>query len=118
MAAPQISADHPPQMLHWLARKATVPLERAKAIWRLALRDGARSGAAPGSSPYWGRVLESLNADLAAETQALEAAPFGYGPLLRLSARIWLLGFDGGARIALAAVRRWGSDGWWQRPAH
>jgi hypothetical protein len=118
MAAPQLSADHPPQMLHWLARKAAVPLDRTKAAWRLALREGIRGGDAPGSSPYWERVLASLQTSLAAETVALEAAPFGYGPLLRLPARLWLLGLNGSAKIAVAATRGWGSDAWWQRPAH
>jgi hypothetical protein len=106
MAAPKISAEHPPQVLHWLARKALMPMDRAKASWRLALRDAARSGAAPGSPEYWKSATGDLLATINAETLQLRAAPFGFGPMLRLPARIWLLGLISTEAIAVAGTRR------------
>lgn len=105
MAAPRISAEHPPQILHWLARKAAMPLDRAKSAWRLALHDAAHSGATAGSPRYWTEAMDALQRSLAAEVQALEAAPFGLGPLLRLPARLWLLELGAMEAMVLAGVR-------------
>jgi len=114
MAAPQISAEHPPQILHWLARRAALPMDQVKAAWRLALRDAAASGAVRGSSEYWQRALDGLYEAVAAEAIERSTAPFGFGPLLRLPARLWLLGLDGGEAIAMVATRRWRAA-WWHR---
>jgi hypothetical protein len=118
MAAPQISAEHPPQILHWLARKAAMPLDRAKAAWRRALRDAGRSGAAPASAEYWKLAADGLVHTMAAETLELHAAPFGFGPLLRLPARLWLLGLTSGEAIAVAGTRRWQAAWWHHGGAH
>jgi hypothetical protein len=118
MAAPKISAEHPPQVLHWLARKAAMPMDRAKASWRLALRDAARSGAAHGSPEYCKRAMGDLLKTMTAETLQLRAAPFGFGPMLRLPARLWLLGLISSEAIALAGTRRLRSAYWNHRGAH
>ena len=118
MAAPQLSAEHPPQILHWLARKAAMPLDRAKAVWRHALRDAARRGAAPASPEYWNLATAGLLETMAAETLQLRAAPFGFGPLLRLPARLWLLGLTSGEAMAVAGTRRWQSSWWHHGGAH
>ncbi len=106
MAAPALSADRPPQILPWLAHKAGVAPERARTLWRDALRDTAGAGELPGTPEFWKEAMDRLLEKTAAESLELRSAPFGLGPWLRLPAKLWLIGLNGADAVALAAARQ------------
>jgi len=81
-----------PKIFPWLAKKAGIPDDRAKALWVAALRDATRDCALVESPEYWKSAVDHLLERLAAESLVRRAAPFGWGGLLRLPARQWLLG--------------------------
>ena len=81
-----------PKILPWLARKASIPVARAEKLWLKALRHAAASASLIESPEYWRLAMDHLLEDIAAESLARRAAPFGWGSLIRLPARQWLHG--------------------------
>jgi hypothetical protein len=53
---------HSPELLPWCARKAGVPLDRAEALWRKAVRDTPGEIAGLATSDYWGRAMNTFMA--------------------------------------------------------
>ncbi len=106
MKAATISATRPPKMLPWLARQAGISDERAAALWAEALFCASRSGVPENSDAYWRKAVDGLRRRIAADVAASAEAPFGFGPWLRLPARLWLLGLPGFAAVAVAGARR------------
>ncbi len=49
-----------PKLLHWHARKAGVPVERAEALWRKALREATADTGWVGTSEFWGAAEEGV----------------------------------------------------------
>jgi hypothetical protein len=78
-----------PKLLPWYARKAGVPLDRAEALWRKAVRNATEQTGWVGNSEYWGAAIEEFRCLLAAE-QATLCAPLG-APILRSQIRVWRL---------------------------
>jgi hypothetical protein len=79
-----------PKMLPWQARKAGIPPSAAEHLWNEALRDATDECAVIESSDYWTSSVDHLLDRIATESQARRTAPFGWGSLLRLPARLWL----------------------------
>jgi hypothetical protein len=107
MTKATISATRPPKMLPWLARQAGISDERAAVLWEEALYCASRSEPHANSDAYWRKAVDGLRRRIAADVAAASEAPFGFGPWLRLPARLWLLGLPGFAAVAAAGVRRW-----------
>ena len=63
-----------PKLLHWHARKAGVPIERAEALWRKALREATADTGWVGTSEFWG-AAEARFLELLAEEQSTLCAP-------------------------------------------
>lgn len=103
-----------PKILPWLAKKAGVPLERAEALWADALRYSTQKSSVVESSEYWGLAMNRLLHLLEVESRKLRAMPFGFGPMVRLPAQLWLHGFT--AQQAMVSIAA-NSACWWQRRA-
>jgi len=101
-----------PKLLPWMAKKAGVPLDRAETLWGDALRHATQRAAAVESPEYWKFAIERLVGLLAAESRALRAMPFGFGPMVRLPAQLWLHGLT--AQHAMMRIAA-NSACWWQR---
>jgi hypothetical protein len=78
-----------PKLLPWYAHKAGVPLDRAEALWRKAVRSATDRTGWVGTSDYWGASMDEFRRLLAAE-QATLCAPLGT-PILRSQIRVWRL---------------------------
>lgn len=63
-----------PKLLPWHARKAGVPVERAEALWRKALREATVETGWVGTSEYWG-VAEARFLELLQEEQNTLCTP-------------------------------------------
>jgi hypothetical protein len=79
-----------PKMLPWQARKAGIHSSAAERLWNEALRDATNECAVIESSDYWKSSVDHLLDRIATESQVRRTAPFGWGSLLRLPARLWL----------------------------
>lgn len=101
-----------PKIMPWLAKKAGVPLERAEALWGSALRYATAKADVIESPAYWQLAVDRLVDLIAAESRELRARPFGFGPLVRLPAQLWLHGLT--AQQALMNIAA-NSTHWWQR---
>ena len=78
-----------PKLLPWYARKAGVPIDRAEALWRKAVRTTTEDTAWVGSSEYWGLAMDEFRHLLETE-QATLCAPQGT-PIVRSQIRVWRL---------------------------
>lgn len=76
-----------PKLLPWYAHKAGVPIERAEALWRKAVRTATADTGWVGNSEYWGAAMDEFRRLLAAE-QATLCTPLG-SPILRSQLRVW-----------------------------
>lgn len=103
-----------PKVLPWLATQAGVPLKRAEALWGNALRYATQKSDVIESPEYWKLAVDRLIDLLAAESRELRARPFGFGPMVRLPARLWLHGLT--AQHAMMSIAA-NSAHWWQRRA-
>ena len=103
-----------PKILPWLAKKAGVPLKRAETLWVDALRYSTQNSKMVESSEYWGLAINRLLDLLETESRKLRAMPFGFGPMVRLPAQIWLHSFT--AQQAMVSIAA-NSAYWWQRRA-
>ena len=103
-----------PKMLPWLAKKAGVPLSRAEELWGNALRYATQKSDVVESPRYWKLAVERLVELLDGESRELRAMPFGFGPMVRLPAQLWLHGLT--AQQALMSIAS-NSAQWWQRRA-
>lgn len=101
-----------PKILPWLAKQAGVPPARAEALWHKALRHARHNSPAIESPEYWKLAVDRLIALLAAEARRIRAMPFGFGPLVRLPAQLWLHGLT--AQQAMFSIAA-NSSRWWQR---
>jgi len=101
-----------PKMLPWMAKKAGVPVDRAEVLWGDALRHATRKAAVVESPEYWKLAVEHLIDLLAAESRELRAMPFGFGPMVRLPAQLWLHGLTAQQAMMRVAAN---STCWWQR---
>ena len=63
---------------------------------------------------YWELAVDRLLDLLAAESLKLSAMPFGFGPMVRLPARLWLHNLT--AQQAMLSIAA-NSACWWQRRA-
>ena len=63
-----------PKLLHWHARKAGVPVERAEALWRKALREATADTGWVGTSEFWG-AAEARFLELLADEQSTLCTP-------------------------------------------
>lgn len=100
-----------PKILPWLATKHGVPLRRAEVLWGDALRHATPRADVVESANYWKVAFEHLLTLIEAESSELRARPFGFGPLVRLPARLWLDGIA--AQQAMLSVAT-NSACWWQ----
>jgi hypothetical protein len=78
-----------PKLLPWYAHKAGVPLERAEALWRKAVRSATHQTGWVGTSDYWGMAMDEFRR-LLADEQATWCTPLG-APILRSQIRVWRL---------------------------
>ncbi|NTV12299.1 MAG: hypothetical protein HGA47_16255 [Zoogloea sp.] len=78
-----------PKFLIWDARKAGVPIERAEAIWRKAVREATAEVDEVGSSEFWGACVEHFH-HLLADEQVSLCSPCVV-PLVRAQNRMWHL---------------------------
>lgn len=101
-----------PKILPWLAKKSGVPLERAEALWGDAVRYATQKSAMVESPEYWKLAVERLIELIAAESRELRAMPFGFGPMVRLPAQLWLHGLTAQQAMLRIAAN---SSHWWQR---
>ncbi|MBW7860526.1 MAG: hypothetical protein H3C33_05445 [Rhodocyclaceae bacterium] len=99
-----------PKLLPWYACKAGIPIERANALWRKAVREATERTGWVGTSEYWGVAMEIFLASLEAE-QCTLCTP-RVTPLLRSQNRIWRLPLTAMEDV-LSAV----SAGWPRPPA-
>jgi maltooligosyltrehalose synthase len=76
-----------PKLLPWYARKAGVPLERANALWRKAVREATAETGWVGNSEYWGASIDIFLRLLDAEKETL-CTP-SVTPILRSQQRMW-----------------------------
>jgi hypothetical protein len=103
-----------PKILPWLANKSGVPLKRAEAHWATALRYATRKSEVVESPEYWKLAVGRLVDLIATESMELRATPFGFGPMVRLPAQLWLHGLT--AQQAMMSIAA-NSAHWWQRRA-
>ena len=101
-----------PKIRPWLANQAGLPLARAEALWRDALRHATKQSAIVESPEYWKLAVDRLIQLIAVESRELRAMPFGFGPLVRLPAQLWLHGLT--AQQAMLGIAA-NSARWWQR---
>jgi len=106
-----------PKILPWLAKKAGVPLKRAEVLWKEALRFSTLRSERIESPEYWKLAVDRLLELLAAESRKLSAMPFGFGPLVRLPARLWLHGLTAQQALLGIAANSARSACWWQQRA-
>lgn len=78
-----------PKLLPWYAHKAGVPIDRAEALWRKAVRTATEGSGWVGKSEYWGLAMDEFRRLLEAE-QATLCAPQGT-PIVRSQIRVWRL---------------------------
>ncbi|AWI80041.1 MAG: hypothetical protein CVU19_14280 [Betaproteobacteria bacterium HGW-Betaproteobacteria-13] len=76
-----------PKLLPWYARKAGVPIERANALWRKAVREATAETGWVGNSEYWGAANDIFLDLLEAEKETL-CTPC-VTPILRSQQRMW-----------------------------
>jgi len=101
-----------PKILPWLAKKAGVPLKRAEVLWGNALRHATQKAAVVESPEYWKLAVEGVIDLITAESRELRARPFGFGPMVRLPAQLWLHSMT--AQQAMVSIAA-NSAHWWQR---
>ena len=76
-----------PKLLPWYARKAGVPIDRANALWRKAVRTATAETGWVGNAEYWGATVDIFLELLDAEKNTL-CTP-SVEPLLRSQHRMW-----------------------------
>lgn len=103
-----------PKILPWVAKKAGVPLTRAEALWDNAVRYATQQASVVESSEYWKLALQHLFDSIENESCERRATPFGFGPLVRLPARLLIQGMTAQQAIIGAAAN---AAFWWQRRA-
>lgn len=103
-----------PKILPWLASKAGVPLARAERLWGETLRHATKYSTIVESPEYWQLAVDRLIELIALESRERRAMPFGFGPLMRLPAQLWLYGLT--AQQAMLDIAA-NSARWWQRRA-
>ena len=98
-----------PKLLPWYARKAGVPIERAEALWRKAVRKATVETGWVGTSEYFGAAVDNFLELLDDETATL-CAP-GMTGLFRRHNRVM--------RLPLTLMETFTSAGaTWQRLCH
>ena len=65
-----------PKLLPWYAAKAGVPLERAEALWRKAVRKATAETGWVATPEYWEAAMTTFRALLANESKSLCAPDF------------------------------------------
>jgi len=60
-----------PQLMHWYARKAGVPIERAEVLWRKAVRKATAETGWVGNAEYWGAAMDNYRELLDEEATSL-----------------------------------------------
>lgn len=78
-----------PKLLPWYARKAGVPLERAEALWRKAVREATSETGWVGNAEYWGAAMDHFQRLLKEERNTLCAPQML--PYVRSQNRMWRL---------------------------
>lgn len=101
-----------PKILPWLAKQSGITQERAEALWNAALLHAAREPQANESPAFWKLAVDRLLELMAEESRKNRAMPFGFGPMVRLPAQLWLHGLTAQQALLRAAAN---SARWWQR---
>lgn len=78
-----------PKLLPWYAAKAGVPIDRAEALWRKAVRKATAETGWVATSEYWEVAMTTFRALLADESRTL-CAP-GFASLVRHQSRVMRL---------------------------
>jgi len=94
-----------PKLLPWYARKAGVPLPRAEALWRKAVREATAETGWVGNPEYWGAAMAHFQ-QLLADEQATLCAP-RVTPLVRSQNRMWRLPLIAMEDLCSAMVVNW-----------
>ncbi|MCB1895221.1 MAG: hypothetical protein H6945_19070 [Zoogloeaceae bacterium] len=94
-----------PKSLPWYARKAGVPIERAEALWRQAVRHATADTGWVGNSEYWGATMDRFRQLLSQERATLctpQVLPF-----LRSHKRIMRVPIEVINDVAVLTMRHW-----------
>jgi hypothetical protein len=94
-----------PKLLPWYARKCGVPLDRAEALWRKAVRNATAETGWVGTSDDWGAAMNTFMALLKAE-QATLCAP-RVMPHLRSQNWLWSLPLQAFEDMIQVAAAYW-----------
>lgn len=94
-----------PKLLHWYARRAGVPIERAETLWRKAVREATADTGWVGTSEYWGAAMDNFQRHLKNERSTL-CAPLVM-PVIRSQKRIFSAPMDVMSDVAVLTMRRW-----------
>jgi hypothetical protein len=78
-----------PKLLPWYARKAGVPIERAEALWRKAVRQATEETGWVGNAEFWGATMDIFR-QLLEDEQATLCTP-RVSPLVRSQRQLWRL---------------------------
>jgi hypothetical protein len=78
-----------PKLLPWYARKAGVPIERAEALWRKAVRQATDETGWVGNAEFWGATMDIFR-QLLEDEQASLCTP-RVSLLVRSQRRLWRL---------------------------
>lgn len=78
-----------PKLLPWYARKAGIPIDRANALWRKAVREATAETGWVGNAEYWGASMDIFQRLLDEEKNTL-CTPC-VTPLVRSQNRMWRL---------------------------
>ena len=94
-----------PKLLPWYARKGGVPLDRAEALWRKAVRNTPAQTEGVGTPDYWGAAMNTFMALLNIE-QATLCAP-RVMPHLRSQNWLWSLALQAFEDILQVTAAYW-----------
>ncbi|MCB1909916.1 MAG: hypothetical protein KDH15_21355 [Rhodocyclaceae bacterium] len=94
-----------PKSLPWYARKAGVPIERAEALWRQAVRHATAGIGWVGTSEYWGAAMERFR-QLLGQERATLCTPQG-ATLLRSQKRMLRAPIEVVNDIVVLTMRHW-----------
>ena len=94
-----------PKLLPWYASKAGVPIERARQLWRNAVRAATVETGWVGNSEFWGAAMDHFQRALKLDRASLCAPRLA--PFVGSQKRIWASTLDMAGAVATAATRRW-----------
>ncbi len=94
-----------PKLLPWYAAKAGVPLDRAEALWRKAVRKATAETGWVATPEYWEAAMSSFRTLLAEESKTLCAPDLT--TMVRRQSRIMRLPLTVAEAIAAAFAAHW-----------